>query len=81
MTVDLSEFLALGKPPRPPCAIGVHDKQLSKEDREKLQAALEADQGVIGNQAIALWLKGHGCNVPWQLVRAHRSGVCNCVDG
>lgn len=76
--VDLSEFVKLSKPKRPPCAVGVALSTLPKADRGKLEAACASDSGVITTSAIRQWLssRGHTASIPG--VTAHRHGTCTC---
>lgn len=79
---DLSEFIALSKPPRPPCVVCVARELLSKQDRANLDAALAMSEQQITNKGIARWFAQPERNlrdpcVTWQRVIPHRKGVCS----
>lgn len=75
---DLSEFLKLSKPKRPPCKVGTALAVLTDDEQAKLQAALATDQGIITNAAVAEWLKARGHQVHAATVTSHRKGACSC---
>jgi hypothetical protein len=78
---DLSEFEALSKPRKPPCAVCKvlegRSPAVSGEDLESLKAALATEQNVITNAAIAKWLAVRGHQVHSQRVLSHRKGLCS----
>jgi hypothetical protein len=79
--VDLSEFTALGQPKRKPCPVAVAAEKLSKADRAKLKAALDAvDQ--VSPGAVAEWLRRKGIENPpnYGYVKSHRKLTCRCGE-
>jgi hypothetical protein len=79
--IDLSEFEALSKPKRPPCAVGVALSTLEKAEAAKLMAACDRPMSTITNAAIQKWLKARGHETTVQLVTSHRKATCSCGDG
>lgn len=82
-TPDLSDFYRLSSPKRPPCQIGLIlsgelSPALSKEETEKLGAALASDKNIITASAIVEWLKERGHELNTNRVSNHRRGVCTC---
>lgn len=80
---DLSEFVKLSRPRKAPCLIGLIlerqiDPKLSADDVAKLQGALDTDQGIITNAAVAAWIDQRGHEVHPQRVLTHRKGSCTC---
>lgn len=73
MTIDLSEF-ERRRDTR--CVIGKFMPELTDDDREKVQAALDADH--ISLVAIADWLTKRGLKTSPATVRTHRLGRCRC---
>lgn len=76
---DLSEFVALSKPTRKPCAVCVAAKMLKLGDRTALEAACATERHTITSNAIRLWLDGRGHVVSVNALTAHRDGKCNRV--
>lgn len=77
-TPDLSEFFRLSRPKRKPCSIGHALSQLKDDERSKLQAALDTDQGIITNAAIEGWLAARKLQTTVSAVVTHRKGRCSC---
>ena len=86
--VDLSEFYKLSRPKKPPCKVGFARQQLTKAQREKFDAAVRVDQGIITNDAIVQWLASYGHETTVSAVVVHRktvngtatTGKCSCGD-
>lgn len=73
MTVDLSEF-ERRRDTR--CVLGKFITELSADDVEKLNAALDADH--ISLIAITDWLAKRGLKTSTATVRTHRLSRCRC---
>jgi hypothetical protein len=73
MTIDLSEF---ERKRDTRCVIGKFRDELDEADREKLDAALDADH--ISLIAIADWLQKRGLKTSPATVRTHRLSRCRC---
>ena len=73
--MDLSEFY---ENKRKPCLFARVTKDLSKEDKEKLNAALlETDISVA---SLGKWLEKRSVKVSWPTIRRHRVGECDCGE-
>lgn len=77
---DLSEFEKLSNPKKARCKVGRALEALDGEEREKLEAALSADSGVITSGAIAQWCKARDLSASHSGVTSHRRGSCSCND-
>lgn len=82
---DLSEFYRLSKPKRLPCQIGLIlagevTPELKPAEREKLDAALSTDAGIITASAIVQWLAASGHETNTNRVSNHRRKVCTCAE-
>ena len=78
---DLSEFFKYSKPKKPPCRVGFALSQLKPKERSELIAALEMDNNIITNGAIAEWLEKRGQDGPsTSALTSHRKGKCNCAE-
>lgn len=76
---DLSEFLKLSKPKRPPCKVGSALEALDGDAKLQLEAALKVDQSIINNAAVATWLEERGHPLHAAAVSSHRKKACSCV--
>jgi len=72
--MDLSEFY---EDKLKPCLFSRVTKDLSKDDREKLDAAL--DEAEISVSSIDRWLQKHGIKISNATIRRHRKRECDCV--
>ena len=80
MSEDLSEFIALSRPARMACGVGIALDGLSAVKRAKVREALAADQRLISHQAISDWLKTHAhITVKAYTIGRHRKGRCSCA--
>jgi len=70
---DVSEFFTIKR-----CAIG--SLQMTDEQREKLNAALEYSHDDISNVDIMRVLKSWGLSVKKTSLSEHRRNVCCCDD-
>jgi hypothetical protein len=77
---DLSEFVALSKPARLRCSVGLAFKQLKPADRAKLQAALDESRDTIKHSAISTWLAARNIKIGGGTIARHRSKECSCDD-
>ena len=79
-TPSLEEFEALNPSKLQPCKVGVVRDLLADEDRDKLDAALEAPKTRISNAAIIKWVEQRGHTPPSVTsVTAHRKRTCTCT--
>lgn len=77
---DLTEFFKYSRPKKKPCQIAFAREQLKPQERDNLNAALDADQGIITAGAIIQWLSVRGHTVSAPAVTAHRKRTCTCDD-
>lgn len=78
--VDLSEFVKLSKPRKPPCQIGRALDGLPADEAGLLRAALAEDPRVITQGAIVTWVERRGMTTNTSAVRSHRAGTCTCAN-
>lgn len=76
-TPDLSEFVKLSHPKKPPCRVGAVLAVLEREESERLAAACEAID-VVSPGAISEWLHQRDHQVSTSAVVSHRRGLCTC---
>lgn len=77
---DLSEFFQLSRPRKPPCQVGHARSQIGPSERAQLDAACDADKGIITAGAIQQWLKARKQMVSIPAITNHRKGNCTCVE-
>lgn len=75
---DLSEFLTASRPKKPTCGVGIALPEMSKDDQQKLTAAINAGVGIITNTAVQKWLQARGHSINSTQITAHRHGTCSC---
>lgn len=76
--VDLSEFVKLSHPRKPPCRIGATAAVLEAKESAQLLAACDAAE-VVSPGAISEWLHLRGHEVSTSAVVSHRRGSCSCT--
>lgn len=75
---DLTEFYKLARPKKKKCHIRFVMDQLKDEEIVQLQAACEADPGIINTGAIRDWLAQRGHKVSIPAITNHRRETCTC---
>jgi len=71
--MDLSEFY---EDKRKPCLFTRATKDLSKEDLDKLTAAMAETEITVSS--IGGWLEKRKIKISWPTIRRHRVGECDC---